>query len=148
MVVISLIHTHTNIHRQDKWRLGGCLLLDTWLGRYSGSVFGLQSMSAMIIMCSCVSMCKREYMCVCGCMGVPAEKKLSAPNCCLLSHCQSDYEILFNLLGGRDFHDFDESNLLFLHSPYCLVVRCLMFMRSSALNALLVSMRIEHSIHP
>lgn len=61
-------------------------------------------------------------------------EEFSAPNCCLLSHCQSDYEILFNLLGGGLFRDFDESNLLFLHSLYCLVVRCCVFMRSSVLN--------------
>lgn len=54
-----------------------------------------------------------------------------SPNCCLLSHCQSDYEILFNLLGGRVLCDFDESDLLFLHSLYCLVVMCRVFVRSS-----------------
>lgn len=75
-------------------------------------------MSALIIMCIrvCVFVCAPP---------------LRSPNCCLLSHCQSDYEILFNLLGGGVFRDFDESDLLFLHSLYCLVVRCRAFVRSS-----------------
>lgn len=61
-----------------------------------------------------------NYVCVCVCVFAPL---LFSPNCCLLSHCQSDYEILFNLLGGRVLCDFDESDLLFLHSLYCLVAR-------------------------
>lgn len=81
-------------------------------------------MSALIIMCARA----------CACVFVSStEEELSAlsPNCCLLSHCQSDYEILFNLLGGRVLCDFDESDLLFLHSLYCLVVRCRVFVCSS-----------------
>lgn len=83
-------------------------------------------MSALIIMCVCV--------CVYLCVLLHWEEALS-PNCCLLSHCQSDYEILFNLLGGRVLCDFDESDLLFLHSLYCLVVRCRTSVRSSVLSA-------------
>jgi len=62
------------------------------------------------LMITCVRVC----VCVCVCVCV-LEGALS-PNCCLLSHCQSDYEILFNLLGGGVLCDFDESDLLFLHS--------------------------------
>ena len=74
-------------------------------------------MSILIIVCVCVCVC----VCVRACVLAPL---LFSPNCCLLSHCQSDYEILFNLLGGRVLCDFDESDLLFLHSLYCFVVRC------------------------
>lgn len=83
----------------------------------------------------------RPRVCICVCSS--AAKELSAPNCCLLSHCQSDYEILFNLLGGRVFCDFDESDLLFLHSLYCLVVRCRVLARSSVLRALSVPVWIQ-----
>lgn len=80
-------------------------------------------MSALIIMCA--------RACVCVCICVLHRGRALSPNCCLLSHCQSDYEILFNLLGGRVLCDFDESDLLFLHSLYCLVVRCRVFVCSS-----------------
>lgn len=60
-------------------------------------------------------------------------------NCCLFSHCQDDYEILFNLLGGRVLFDFDESDLLFFHCLYCLVVRCCAFGHLSVLSAPLVA---------
>lgn len=86
-----------------------------------------------------------NYVCVYLCVLLHCEEALS-PNCCLLSHCQSDYEILFNLLGGRVFGDFDESDLLFLHSLYCLVVRCCVFPRSSVLNSLLVPMDLQHTV--
>lgn len=78
-----------------------------------------------------------NYVCPCVCVylcGLLRWEVALSPNCCLLSHCQSDYEILFNLLGGRVLCDFDESDLLFLHSLYCLVVRCCAFVRSSVLG--------------
>lgn len=74
-------------------------------------------------MCVCVSMPVVVYVHACVRVSV-FTPLLFSPNCCLLSHCQSDYEILFNLLGARVLCDFDESDLLFLHSLYCLVVRC------------------------
>lgn len=61
------------------------------------------------------------------CVCFSAEKELSTPNCCLLSYCQSDYEILFNLLGGRVSEVVEilmNRTFLFLYSLYCLAVRC------------------------
>lgn len=41
---------------------------------------------------------------------------------------------MFNLLGGRVLCDFDESDLLFLHPLYCLVVRCRVLVHSSVVS--------------
>lgn len=89
-----------------------------------------------------VSVCVHVYLCALLCRGGAL-----SPNCCLLSHCQSDYEILFNLLGGRVLCDFDESDLLFLNSLYCLVVRCCVFVRLSVLSVgTHVNRTITHSL--